>query len=69
MAEYTDADLTVVRAALLKGERTVQFADRSVTYRSVDELLKVEARILADLAAASSVTRSKQTLGVASRGF
>jgi hypothetical protein len=64
---YTDADLTAVRTALLKGERTVQFADRSVTYRSVDELLQVEARILGELT--STQTRAKQTFGVASKGF
>lgn len=62
---YTQDDLTAVRAALTKGERTVQFADRSVTYRSVDELLKVEARILAEL----SSGRPKQAFAFASRGL
>ncbi len=65
---FTDADLAAVRAALLRGERTVQFADRSVTYRSVEELLQVEQRILHEISP-STVTRSKQTLGVASKGF
>jgi hypothetical protein len=38
---YTEADLTRVRTALLRGEKTVEFADRSVTYRSVSELQQV----------------------------
>jgi len=65
---YTEADLAAVRTALLRGERSVQFADRSVTYRSVEELQAVEAAILRELSQAAR-TRSKQTLLVASTGF
>lgn len=61
---YTEADLTAVRTALLRGERTVQFADRSVTYRSVEELQKVEDRILRELGLTSTTRRKKQTCGV-----
>jgi len=64
---YTEANLIAVRAALLRGELHVQFADRSVTYRSIDELQKVEQAILSELS--STRTRGKQTLGVASKGF
>jgi hypothetical protein len=64
---YTSADLTTVRTAILRGERTVQFADRSVTYRSMDELRAVEQDILRELT--TSDTRSKQTRIVASTGF
>jgi len=62
---YTSADLDAVRVAILKGERTVQYADRSVTYRSIDELQAVEQRILREL----TRTRPKQSFGVASKGF
>lgn len=65
---YTAADLAAVRVALLRGEQTVQFADRSVTYRSITELLLVESRILTELATPAT-TRKKQTLGVSSNGF
>jgi hypothetical protein len=65
---YTEADLAAVRTALLRGERSVQFADRSVTYRSVEELQAVEAAILRELSQAAR-TRSKQTLLVGSTGF
>lgn len=44
---YTETDLARVRTAIAKGERTVQFADRMVTYRSVDELLEAERHIAA----------------------
>lgn len=65
MAAFTQNDLAAVRAALLKGERTVQFADRSVTYRSVDEILQVEQRILSELTS----NRHKQFIGVAGKGL
>ena len=65
---YTEADLTAVRAAIAKGERSVQFADRSVTYRSMDELFQAEERIASSLMT-TTTARSKQSLGVASKGF
>lgn len=65
---YTDADLTAVRTARLRGIRTVQFADRMTTYTSDAEMRQVEEDILRDLAAASR-TRAKQTFGVSTKGF
>jgi hypothetical protein len=65
--DYTEAHLTAIRTAIARGERSVQFADRTVTYRSMDELLKAEARIAQALSA--STTRAKQSAMVASKGF
>lgn len=61
---WTQADLTTIEAAIAKGEQTVQFADRTVTYRSIDALLKARAIIVAEL-----TTRKRQTLGVANKGL
>lgn len=61
---FTTADLEAVQRAIAKGEKTVQFSDRSVTYRSMEELLKAEERITAALAG-----RNKQTLAYATKGF
>jgi hypothetical protein len=66
---YTEADLSLIRAARLRGTRTVQFADRSVTYQSDQEMRQVEQDILASLASVSITRRAKQTLGVSSKGF
>lgn len=75
---YTQAELEAKIAALettlARGELRVDFSDRSVTYRSIDELTKALEyfkRLLSDLLAAASPgsRRSRQTLGVASRGF
>ena len=63
---YTQADLDSIRSAIAKGERSVQFADRMVTYRSLTELLEAEARISAAL---SISTRPRQTFIVATKGL
>lgn len=64
---YTEDDLTAIRAAITKGERTVQFADRSVTYRSIDELLQAEARILGELA--QTARRPRQFIATSGKGL
>ena len=38
---WTAADLTAVESALASGELSVRFENRSVQYRSIDELLKI----------------------------
>ena len=63
---YTEEDLDAVRHVLANGERSSQFADRSTTYRSLDELLRLEQRIAGSLA---KRRRPKQTFAVASKGF
>lgn len=62
---YTTADLERVRAAMTRGELRVQFADRAVQYRSIEELERVETRILQEL----NPGRPRQSFGVASKGF
>lgn len=64
---FSEADLDAIRAAIAKGERMVQFADRSVTYRSIEELVQAEARINQALNAGTA--RAKQSLTVTTKGF
>ena len=55
---FTPQDLAAVDAAIASGELSVRAADgRTVTYRSMDELLKARALMVADMAAASPCTR------------
>jgi len=73
---YTTAELNLkivaLETGLARNELRVDFADRSVTYRSVPEQIDALAyfqRLLAQQAvAAGTTTRSKQVLGVAARG-
>ena len=46
---YTQAHLDDLEAALLKGERRVSFGDKTVEYRSVDELKAAIAIVKRDI--------------------
>lgn len=46
---YTQADLDAIQDALASGALTVKHRDRQVTYRSLVELEKIEAKIKAQL--------------------
>lgn len=63
---FTSVDLAAIQSAIAKGELIVEFGDRKVTYRSIDDLLKAEERISAAL---STGTRSKQSFGSSRKGF
>jgi len=72
---YTEAELNAkilaLETTLARGELRVDFADRSVTYRSIDEIVKsleYFQRLLVPLAAATS-RPVRQFFGVASRGL
>lgn len=49
MAFSTD-DLSAVDAAIARGEQRVTYADRTVEYRTVEDLLKAKRLIEAELA-------------------
>ena len=46
---YTQAHLDALEAALVKGEKRVTFGDKTVEYRSVDELQAAIAAVKCDL--------------------
>ncbi len=58
---WTQADLDAMKAALAQGRRSVTFADRSETFQSADEMLRVIAEIEAELAAAANRPRQFKT--------
>jgi len=73
---YTEADLTAritaLETAYARGEQTVQFVDRAVTYKSnaaVWDALNYFKGLLNQLRATTTTTRGKQTYGVATKGF
>lgn len=45
----TQKDIDRIDRAIAKGERVVRFSDRSVEYRSVDELIKAKNEMLTEL--------------------
>ncbi|WP_397457278.1 phage head-tail joining protein, partial [Pseudomonas versuta] len=42
---FTQKHLDAVESAIARGEKTVRYADRTVEYRTVDELLQARDRI------------------------
>ena len=46
---FTKKHLDAVEAAIARGEKTVRYADRTVEYRSVDELLQARDQIRTSL--------------------
>lgn len=54
---YTIADLDAVKRAISSGELTVSHNGRTVTYRSIGELLKAKADIEAEISAAAGNRR------------
>lgn len=55
---YTDDQLTALEAALAKGEKRVTFGDKTIEYRSVEELkdaIRAVQRGLAEQAAATGL--------------
>jgi multidrug resistance efflux pump len=56
---YTSEQLTALESALARGERRVTLGDKTVEYRSVDELKAAIAEVRGALAAAQGV-RTRQ---------
>lgn len=46
---FTQEQLRAIETALARGERVVQYQDRRVEYRSVDELSRLRETIIRDL--------------------
>ncbi len=62
---WTAADLAALDAALATGTLTVTFADRSVTYHSLEELLTLRAVMASQVEAA---TRQRFRLAAVAKG-
>jgi hypothetical protein len=66
----SQADLDALNAAIASGERQVTIGSQSVTYRSIDDLIKARDDIQRQIDAQSGTTRARQTrLYYAGRGY
>ena len=64
---WTTTDRDALKTAIVKGEKSVTYADRSVTYRSLDEMISALALIEAELAQSSD--RPRQWFGYGRKGL
>ncbi len=65
---WTQAQLDAIEAAIASGELTVHFGDRSVTYRSMDDLVKARAVIKDALESQSGTLPDRSSLVKTSKG-
>lgn len=54
---WTQTDLDKLNKAIASGRRRVQFADRTVEYRDLDEMLKARSLIVSELSGKKKTTR------------
>lgn len=66
MAEWTQADLDALNASIASGHTEVRYGDRTVKYRSLDEMVRIKAAMLRDL---NKAKRPNRVLTSFSRGF
>lgn len=68
MANYTQSQLTALRAAAASGALEVQFEGRMVRYRSIDEILQMISVVENDLSSSGSSTPIRHIRVQASKG-
>lgn len=66
---YTSAQLDALKRALATGERRVTFGDKTVEYRSVDELQLAIRTVEADLTRQAGAPTKRQIRLTTSKGF
>ncbi len=65
---WTPQQLDAIEAAIASGELTVRFGDRTVTYRSMQELLQARAVIKEALDAEAGTTTDRFSFAQTSKG-
>lgn len=65
---WTPQQLDAIETAIASGELTVRFGDRTVTYRSMDELLQARGVIKEALAAEAGTTTDRFSFAQTSKG-
>jgi hypothetical protein len=69
MTPYTPTQLDALRRALVTGERRVSFGDKTVEYRSVEELQAAIRTVEAELARATGTPATRQIRVTTNKGF
>ena len=66
---YNATQLAVLKQALATGERRVSFGDKTVEYRSVEELQAAIRTVEAELARAAGTRAKRQIRVTTAKGF
>lgn len=65
---YSTEQLAALEAALAKGEKRVTFGDKTVEYRSIEELLQAIREVERDLFEQTEIRASRQIRITTSKG-
>lgn len=65
---WTTSDVEALEAAIKSGVRTVSYADRTVTYHSLDEMLRLRSVMKNDVAANAGSAGVSSTLAKFTKG-
>ena len=66
---YTEVQLQALETALAKGEHRVSFGDKTVEYRSVEELQAAIRTVEGELARSAGASRKRQIRVTTGKGF
>ena len=66
---YTDQQLAALQQALSMGERRVTFGDKTIEYRSIDELKEALRIVQAGLGQQQGAGKTRQIRIVTDKGF
>ena len=66
---YTTTQLEALKRALATGERRVSFGDKTVEYRSIEELQAAIRTVEAELARAAGTSSKRQIRVTTAKGF
>ena len=66
---YTESQLHALETALAKGERRVSFGDKTVEYRSVEELQTAIRTVEAEIARNTGASPKRQIRVTTAKGF
>ena len=66
---YTTTQLEALKRALATGERRVSFGDKTVEYRSVEELRSAIRTVESELARSAGASRKRQIRVTTAKGF
>lgn len=62
---WTQEDLDIIKAAIAEGARTVQYGDKSVTYQSLTDMLRIKSAIEDEL----GIGKKRRTVADYRSGF
>lgn len=66
---YTNEQYMALKEAIAGGELSVRYADRNITYRSIDEMLRIQRLMEAELFPNSGASSGGRRLTSFSKGY